>query len=121
MSASQPAKSLDATHKLLRTAMLQKKPIAAFYAGHRRLLCPYVLGRNKDNRVQVLCYQYGGHSASGLKAKGSPDNWRCIALDKLSDVEILSAPWQSADRHTRVQTCIEHVELDAEKPPFLVP
>ncbi len=84
--ASQPAKSLDATHKLLRTAMLQKKPIAAFYAGHRRLLCPYVLGRNKENRLHVLCYQYGGGSASGLKPSGSPENWRCIAVDKLSSI-----------------------------------
>jgi hypothetical protein len=120
MGASQPAKSLDATHKLLRTAMLQKKPIAAFYAGYRRLLCPYVLGRNKQNHLHVLCYQYGGGSASKLKAHGSPQNWRCIAVDKLSAVEIIDGPWQSAERHSRVQTCIEHVELDAEKPPFLV-
>ena len=123
MSASGPAKarSLDAIHKLLRTALLQKKPIAAFYQGHKRLLCPYVLGRNKEDRVHVLCYQYGGGSASGLKRQGSPENWRCIALDKLSSVEIIDGPWLSAERHSRIQTCIEHVELDAEKPPFLVP
>ena len=120
MGASQPARSLDATHKLLRSAMLQKRPIAAFYAGHRRLLCPYVLGRNKGNHLHVLCYQYGGGSASGLKNPGSPENWRCVAVDKLSNVQIMDGPWVSADRHSRVQTCIEHVELDAEKPPFLV-
>ncbi len=120
MGASQPAKSLDATHKLLRTAMLQKKPIAAFYGGHRRLLCPYVLGRNKENRLHVLCYQYGGGSSSALKPIGSPENWRCVAVDKLSSVEIRDGLWQRAEKHSRVQTCIEHVELDAEKPPFLV-
>ena len=111
MSASQPATSLDAIHKLLRTAMLQKKPIAAFYGDRRRLLCPYVLGRNKQNHLHVLCYQYKGGSGSG---------WRCIAVEKLSEVEITDFPWQGGDRHSRVQTCIEHVELDAEKPPFLV-
>ena len=120
MGASQPATSLYAIHRLLRTAMLQKKPVAAFYSGHRRLLCPYVLGRNKRNHLHVLCYQYGGESASGLKGQGSPDNWRCIAVDKLSSVEIIEGPWISADRHSRTQSCIEHVELDAEKPPFLV-
>ena len=110
MSAS-PATSLDAAHKLLRTAMLRKKPIAAFYADRRRLLCPYVLGRNKQNDLRVLCYQYSGSSGSG---------WRCIAVEKLSDVEIVDGPWLGAARHTRAQSCIEHVELDAEKPPFLV-
>lgn len=120
MSAPQPAKSLDATHKLLRAAMLHKHPITALYAGHRRLLCPYVLGRNKEDRLHVLCYQYGGSSASGLKHQGSPENWRCIAVDRLSEVEIIDGPWLSPERHSRVQTCIEHVELDAEKPPFLV-
>ena len=100
--------------------MLQKKPIGAVYAGRKRLLCPYVLGRNKLNQLHVLCYQYSGGSASGLKTKGSPDNWRCITVEKLSDVEIIDGPWLSAERHSRVQTCIEHVELDAEKPPFLV-
>ncbi len=120
MGASQPARSLDAAHKLLRTAMLQKKPIAAFYAGHTRLLCPYVLGRNKRNRLHVLCYQYGGGSASGLKPIGSPENWRCIAVDKLSSIAIIDGVWVSAERHSRIQTCIQHVELDAEKPPFLV-
>src|ERR1700744_877421 len=116
MGASQPGRALDATHKLLRTAMLQKKPIAAFYAGHRRLLCPYVLGRNKRNLLHVLCYQYGGESTSGFKARGSPENWRCVAVEKLSGVEIIDGPWISADRHSRVQSCIEHIELDAEKP-----
>lgn len=100
--------------------MLQKKPIAAVYTGNRRLLCPYVLGRNKQNQLHVLCYQYGGSSASGLKPIGSAENWRCIAVDKLSSVEIIDGPWLNAERHSRVQTCIEHIELDAEKPPFLV-
>lgn len=37
----------------------------------------------------MLCYQFGGASRSGLKPPGSPDNWRCIALDKLNGVELL--------------------------------
>jgi hypothetical protein len=39
----------------------------------------------------LLCYQYGGESESGLKAMGSPENWRCIALDKLRSVELLDS------------------------------
>jgi hypothetical protein len=42
---------------------------------------------------RVLCYQYGGESGSGLQAAGSPANWRCVALEKLSRVELLEGVW----------------------------
>ena len=118
MSTPQPARiqSLDEIHGLLRTAVRAKRPIAAMYGGHRRLLCPYVLGRNKLGHLQLLCYQYGGTSRSGLGHAGSPENWRCVAVNKLSRVEMINGPWRAAERHSRVQTCIETVELDAEKP-----
>jgi hypothetical protein len=79
------------------------------------LFCPHIIGRNKEGSLQVLCYQFGGESASGLKRPGSPDNWRCIALSKLGSVQLLDEPWQSADNHVRPQTCISEVLFDAEK------
>jgi hypothetical protein len=42
------------------------------------------------------------------------DNWRCLAVENLSQVELLDDPWQPADNHSRPQTCIEEVELDVE-------
>jgi hypothetical protein len=65
----------------------------------------------------VLCYQYGGDSESGLKPAGASDNWRCLAVEKLSHVELLDGPWQTAENHSRPQTCIEEVELDADALP----
>lgn len=82
--------------------------------GGDRWFCPHRLGRNHEGQVRVLCYQYAGGSDSGLQAAGSPANWRCIALEKLSRVELLEGPWHTAPNHSRPQTCVAEVDVDAE-------
>src|SRR6266704_5014135 len=72
--------------------------------GRRRLLCPHLLGWNKHRRLQVLCYQYGGDSESGLQPAGASDNWRCLAVEYLSQVELIDGPWHTAENHSRLQT-----------------
>ena len=76
--------------------MVGKRPIRATYHGRDRWFCPHRLGRNQQGQVRVLCYQYAGESESGLQADGSPANWRCIALEKLSKVELQEAAWRTA-------------------------
>jgi hypothetical protein len=98
----------------IRAAIVNRRPIAALYQGRRRLLCPHLLGWNKHRRLQVLCYQYGGQSESGLQPAGASDNWRCMAVENLSQVELLNGPWHTAENHSRPQTCIEEVELDVD-------
>ena len=72
---------------LLRLAAVRKRPVAAVYDGLPRLLCPHVLGR-KSGRLRVLCYQFGGISNSGLTmASEASGSWRCLAVEKLSQVE----------------------------------
>ena len=100
---------------------MHRRPIAARYRGRSRLLCPHLLGWNKQRRLQVLCYQYGGDSESGLQPAGAPANWRCLAVANLSYVELLHGPWQTAENHSRPQTCIEEVELDVDDYPAPVP
>jgi hypothetical protein len=84
------------------------------YDGRPRLFCPHRLGRNKEGQFRVLCYQYGGASRSGLKPSGSPDNWRCIALEKLTDVKILEGAWRTAPNHSRPASCVVDADVDAE-------
>ena len=115
MSAS--VRALEQAHAQLRAAIVHRRPIAALYRGRRRLLCPHLLGWNRDRRLQVLCYQYGGDSESGLKPAGASDNWRCLALENLSHVELLDSPWRTAENHSRPQTCIQEVELDVDAYP----
>ena len=49
----------------------------------------------------MLCYQYGGASQSGLQPAGSPANWCCIVLEKLSRVKLLDDGWHTAPNHSR--------------------
>ena len=101
-------------YRLVRTAVDSKRPIRAVYHGRDRWFCPHRLGRNHQGQVRVLCYQYAGESESGLQADGSPANWRCIALEKLSRVELLEGAWRTAPNHSRPQTCVVEVDVDAE-------
>jgi hypothetical protein len=106
--------TVEDIYRLVRTAVISKLPIRAIYHGRDRWFCPHRLGRNHEGQIRVLCYQYGGESGSGLQAAGSAANWRCIALEKLSRVELLEGAWQTAPNHSRPQTCVAEVDVDAE-------
>ena len=111
---SVPVGALEQVHAQVRAAIIHRRPIAALYRGYRRLLCPHLLGWNRHRRLQALCYQYGGDSESGLMPAGASDNWRCLAVENLSQVELLDGPWQTAENHSRPQACIEEIELDVD-------
>jgi hypothetical protein len=106
--------TVEDIYQLLRTAIVDKHPVRAAYNGRDRWFCPHRLGRNQQGHPRVLCYQYAGQSGSGLEAIGSPANWRCIAVEKLSRVELLEGAWQTAPNHSRPQTCVAEVDVDAE-------
>jgi hypothetical protein len=105
-------------YRLIWTAVTTRRSISAIYDGRRRLLCPHRLGRNNAGQLRVLCYQYGGESGSGLEEIGSPANWRCIAVEKLRSVVLLEdGRWCTAPNHSRPQTCVPDVDVDAEDYP----
>ncbi len=106
--------TLQETYNVIRSAVMSRQPIAALYHGKLRLFCPHRLGRNKDGRPQVLCYQFGGQSSSGLKPHGSPDNWRCVAVEKLTHVGLTEGRWHTAENHSRPASCIVDTDVDAD-------
>jgi hypothetical protein len=106
--------TVEDIYRLVRTAVVSKRPVRAVYHGRDRWFCPHRLGRNHEGLIRVLCYQYAGESGSGLQTVGSPANWRCIALEKLSRVELLEGAWRTAPNHSRPQTCVAEVDVDAE-------
>jgi len=112
-----PSQSSDKVNRLLRMSIRQRQPITAMYNGRRRQLCPHRLGWNKDEERRVLCYQYGGDSVSGLGQPGARSNWRCLAIEKLSQVALIAGSWRTAPNHSRPQTCIVRVEMDVEDQP----
>jgi hypothetical protein len=104
-------------YRLIWRAVERLYPIAAVYKHRHRLLCPHRLGRNRQGQLRVLCYQYGGESESGLQPVGSPANWRCIAVEKLSAVELLEGSWRTALNHSRPASCVVDADIDAEDYP----
>jgi hypothetical protein len=109
--------TVEDIYQLVWTAAANKRPIEALYHGRPRLFCPHRLGRNRAGELRVLCYQYGGESESGLEAAGSPANWRCTALEKLSQVKLLEGAWHTAPNHSRPASCVIDADIDAEDQP----
>ena len=103
---------VSANYTLIRDAIANKKQVLATYDGHHRELCPHVIGLNKDGEEQALLYQFSGSSKSGLEPAGSPRNWRCVALSRLSNVSTRDGPWYSVSVHTKPQTCVKQVDLE---------
>lgn len=102
------------TYRLLRAAVLQRRPVSCTYDGLRRLLCPHVLGTNRAGQKRVFCYQYGGGSSSGLQPRAGSGSWRCLAVDKLDEVELTEGDWHT-EAHAR-QRCVDQVEVSADQP-----
>ena len=102
---------------MIRTAMLRRCPVAAMYEDRQRLLCPHMLGRNKEGHTRILCYQYGGESRSGLRQTDGRGDWRCLSLEKISSVRLLNTPWPKVERPARRPTCIDQIEVEIEDQP----
>ena len=108
---------LGPLYQTVYEAVERRQPISAVYRSLPRLFCPHRLGRNRKGQLRVLCYQYGGESESGLDAPGSQANWRCTALEELSEVTLLRGEWRTAPNHSRPAFCIVDVDIDADDQP----
>ena len=113
--------TVEDIYRLVWTAIASKQPFGAVYKDRPRLFCPHRLGRNRAEQLRVLCYQYGGESESGLAPMGSPETWRCVALEKLRRVELLGGSWKTAPNHSRPATCVVEADIDAEDQPARTP
>jgi hypothetical protein len=98
-------------YALIRVATLGKQQVLATYKGHRRELCPHVLG-TKDGRRQVLFFQFGGGSSSVLPPGGE---WRCIPVDGLEDVAVRDGPWHTGAHHQHPETCVDVIDVEAPR------
>jgi hypothetical protein len=94
-------------YELIRAAVLARKQVVATYNGHRRELCPHVLG-TKQGRRQVLCFQFGGGTSSSLPPGG---DWRCIPVDGLEDVVVRDGPWHTGFGHRNPETCVDEIDV----------
>jgi hypothetical protein len=103
----EPPSETDA-YALIRQAIERRLQVLAAYHGYRREMCPHSIGVNRHGERQALFYQFGGQSSRGLGPPGSPDNWRCLRIDEITDVSLQGGDWHTAPDHTRPQTCVFH-------------
>ena len=110
------ANGVSEIYELLRYAAAHRQPVAATYDGQPRLLCPHV-GGQKSSRLHVFCYQFGG-SSNSVEPLAPEDGgvWRCLAVEKLSQVELRTGTWHTESRSPR-QTCIDEIDFDADAQP----
>jgi hypothetical protein len=57
-------------------------------------------------RAKVVCSRFR-----------SPTDWRCIAVENVSAVELLKGSWRTAPNHSRPASCIVDADIDAEDYP----
>jgi len=117
------------SYSLVQQAILTQTPITATYHGHYREMCPHVLGIKRGrpatpgrgrrpgraatpDEEHVLCYQFGGTSNTGLRPDGSGDNWRCVRVSELMNVQLAPGPWHTAPNHSRPQNCVDDIDVE---------
>ena len=96
------------TYRLFERAMTERRQIVCMYDGHRRELCPILLGHSQGEE-KALTYQFGGDGKSGLAPGGQ---WKCLRLLGANNVQLRDGPWRAGSRHRQKQTCVEVVDLD---------
>jgi hypothetical protein len=98
----------SAYYQFCSDAILGRRQLLFTYLGHRREVCPHVLGHTKEEE-KLLAYQFAGETSSVLPPGGE---WRCLFLAKIHSIEVRDGAWHSGDKHSSQHTCVEDVDLD---------
>ena len=99
----------SATYDLFLDAMRGRQQVVCVYQGHRRELCPILLGRTGLQEFS-LTFQFGGDTSRGRVP--APGEWKCLRLNEVRDVIVRDGPWHAGGSHSAVQTCMKMVEYD---------
>ena len=75
----------------------------------RRLLCPYLLGRNR--RWTFTCALLPVRLAKQQRTETArfAGQLALYCVEKLTDVKLIEGPWHTAENHSRPQSCIAKV------------
>ncbi len=104
-----PDLTVEGTYALVRRAIEERRQVDATYGGHRRRMCPHVIG-TRDGEPRALFFQFAGGSGRGLPPGG---DWRCLLLDGLSEVSLRDGAWHSRP-HSQPQSCVAEVDLEVD-------
>ena len=109
------SQTVEEIYALIRQAILAKDIVALNYRGSVREMCPHVLGKTKGSPY-ALMYQFAGETKAGLKPDGSPDNWRCIRIEEISNVAVRTSEgeWHTASNYSAMQNCVSEIDVRVE-------
>jgi len=85
----------SATYELFRQAILEEKQVTCVYNGHRREVCPHIIGHTGGDE-KVLAFQFAGETSTRLPPGGE---WRCLFLARVQDVGLRDGPWHAGSEH----------------------
>jgi hypothetical protein len=74
------------------------------YKGYHRIACPHILGL-KNNKEQVLVYQFDGESSKKLAPNGE---WRCVEIASIKNLKIIEGAWHTKPA-TQKSTCVDNI------------
>lgn len=97
-------------YSIIKQAILNRQCVTCSYNGYLRKMTPHVIG-TKNGTEQALFYQYGGQSSTGLSTDPTK-NWRCIPINKITNLSTNTDRFQTANNHSRTQTCIDIIDAE---------
>lgn len=89
--------------RLIETAIKNKISLSFDYDGRIRHASPHEYGLDKNGEHKLMTYQYGGDSSKPLPPDGE---WRCLFLNKISNLKTNDDAWHTRNDHSRPNTCI---------------
>jgi general stress protein 26 len=109
-------KRVSESYRHIWQAIRARKQIACSYDGRYREACPHILGYKTSGKEAVFVFQIGGESSSRLPPGGE---WRCLDLDRITDLQLRDGAWRGGTRHSKPQACIQFVDVDVNMPDTL--
>jgi hypothetical protein len=97
----------DKYYDVLCNALKQRLSLTIYYQGHKREVCPYVLGVKAGLR-QCLFFQFAGSSEPELPPEGE---WKCIPLNELKIFRLYVGPCQHSNSNLRPDHCMDAVDM----------
>jgi hypothetical protein len=97
---------LEDNERLLATAIQRREQVVGYYNERLRAFCPHALGRKGDKR-HVFVYQFEAEGDGMEPVEG----WRCLEVDKLTDLSRRPGEWYTATNVFNPQSCLDSIEV----------
>ncbi|UPK19150.1 PIN domain-containing protein [Bradyrhizobium sp. 131] len=99
--------------RMLKDAILQRRPVRLSYGGTQQTVCPYILG-HAGGEERAFALALDGAQQRNKSEQGA---WICLRVVNVQEIEILDQPWAEQGYPGRVQRCVDQVHLDAMRLP----